>query len=313
MRGRWIIVASVVVAIGAAVLYLQSTTPLYSSSSSIYVLQSGPKIMNNDGISSGAPQDAYYLATQVEVIKSSSILNLAADQLRSRHVRSFESSDSPVGVLKAGLTVELGKMNDIVTVSFESPSPEDAAQAVNAIVDAYQKYTAESRKSTTGELLKILDNEFRDREKERDQKMQAMLAYREQNSDVRLDDRGETNQTVEIQQLSGINAALTAAQLSEAEDRASYEMAKTFVSDPVKLRQLMAAEAMRNNPAAVYQASAGAMNPEEAQLRMQWSALQAQLDDLRLRLLPEHQDVKARAAPNCPRGSAAGCNGRKYD
>ncbi len=291
-RGRWIILASVVVAVGAAVLYLQSTTPLYSSSSSIYVAQSTPKYLNNDGVSQNGPQDAYYLATQVEIIKSSSILNIAADQLRSRHVRSFEMSDSPVSVLKGSLAVELGKMNDIITVSCESPSPEDAAQAVNAIVDAYQTYTAEARKSTTGEVLKILENEFQDREKERDQKMQAMLAYREQNSDVQLDEHGDNNQSVEVQQLSGINAALTAAQLSEAEDHASYLMAKTYVSDPVKLRQLMAAERLMSNPAAAFNDSAQSINPEEAQLRAEWNALQAQLDDLRLRLLPDHPDVQ---------------------
>ena len=240
-RGRWIIIAALVVAIGLAVLYLQSTTPLYTSSSSIYVAQSGPKIMSNDGISElgGNGQDAYYLATQTEVLKSSSILNIAADQLRTRQVKSFASSDSPVSVLKAGLSVELGKMNDIITVSFESPSPDDAAQAVNAIVDAYQKYSANSRKSTAAEVLKVLDNEFKDRETERDQKMQAMLDFRKENSDVQLDERGDTGTSVELQQLSGINTALTSAQLSEAEAHASYDLVKEYVGDPVKLRQLI--------------------------------------------------------------------------
>jgi len=289
-RGRWIIAASMVVAIGAAVLYLQSTTPLYSSSSSMYVAQSGPKIMNNDGISElgGDGQAMYYLATQTEVLKSSAILNLAADQLRTRHVRTFESSDSPVGVLKGGLSVELGKMNDIITVSFESPSPDDAAEAVNAIVDAYQKYNANARKSTAAEVLKILDNEFHDREQERDQKMQAMLDFRKANSDVQLDDRGDTATNVEVQQLTSINAALTSAQLSEAEAQANYELAKQDLADPVKLRQLIGAQAINNGVSG----GAGSMTPEEAQLRATWNALQSQLDDLEMKLLPDHPDVK---------------------
>jgi succinoglycan biosynthesis transport protein ExoP len=293
-RGRWIIIASLVVAIGAAVLYLQSTTPLYSSSSSIYVAQSGPKIMNGDGMAElgSNGQDAYYLATQTEVLKSSAILNIAADELRDRHVRTFETTDSPVSVLKGGLSVELGKMNDIITVSFESPSPDDAAQAVNAIVDAYQRYSANSRKSTASEVLKILDNEFHDRERERDQKMQAMLDFRKQNSDVQLDDRGDTGTSVELQQLSGINSALTAAQLSEAEAHAMYDLVKEYVADPVKLRQLIAAQRIGDGGNGSTGMEASSLNPQELQLREAYSELQAQLDDLQLRLLPEHPDVK---------------------
>jgi succinoglycan biosynthesis transport protein ExoP len=293
-RGRWIIVAAIIVAIGAAVLYLQSTTPLYTSSSSIYVAQGGPKIMG-DGVAElgGNNQDAYYLATQTEVLKSSAILNIAADQLRTREVKTFESSDSPVSVLKTGLSVELGKMNDIITVSFESPSPDDAAQAVNAIVDAYQKYNANSRKSTASEVLKVLDGEFHERETERDQKMQAMLDFRKENSDVQLDATGDTGTRVEAEQLTSINAALTAAQLNEAEAHAAFDLAKEYVADPVKLRQLIAAQSMAaNGGSAVAANDPGMLNPRESQLRVEWNELEAQLDDLELKLLPDHPDVK---------------------
>lgn len=283
-RGRWIIIAAVVVAIGAAVLYLQSTTPLYSSSSSIYVSQNLEKISNN-GSAVQAPQDAYYLATQVEVIKSSSILNIAADQLRVRDVRFFASSDSPVSLLKLGLTVELGKLNDIITVSFESPSPEDSAQAVNAIVDAYQTYMAEQRKSTAGELLKILEGEFREREQERNDKMQKLVDFRNENSDVNLNEQGGIQTNDGLATLSGINAALIAAQLEEAESHARYDQAKSYIADPLKLRQLMLAE---QQPGSTLLSNE---TPEEQQLRSFWNGLQSQLADLQVRLGTEHPDV----------------------
>jgi len=290
-RGRWIIIAAVIVAIGVAILYLQSTTPLYSSSSQIYVEQGGPQIKNDAAVSQG-PQDAYYLATQCEVIKSSAILNIAVDQLRDRHVKSFEASDSPVGALKGGLSVDLGKLNDIITVSFESPSPDDSAQAANAIVDAYKQYNDAQRKYTATELLKILDKDLKEREADRDQKMNAMLEFRQENSNIDLEDTAGAKTPVATQELEGLTQALTSARLAEANAQATYEMAKDAIADPVKLRQLMAAQAMLSGNS--QQAGNGSLSPDETNLLEQYHELQGMLDDLQGRgEMPDHPDYKA--------------------
>jgi len=284
-RGRWIIVAAVVVAIGAAVLYLQSTTPLYASSSSMYVSQT-VKVTDTDGKSTPTQQDAYYLATQVEIIRSSSILNLAAEELRVRHVRSFETSDSPVTLLKLGLTVDLGKLNDVITVSYESPSPEDSAQAVNAIVGAYSKQMTNERKSTAGDMLKILQKQFSESETERSEKMAAKVAFRDANPDMSFSDQVNPANNALDATLNSTISALTQAQLDEAQAHAKLELAQQYRADPVKLRLLILAD----QPAGSGLTSIDP--PEVQQLRLYESALQSQLEDLLTKLGTEHPDVK---------------------
>jgi capsular exopolysaccharide synthesis family protein len=286
-RGRWIIVAAVVVAIGAAVLYLQSTTPLYASSSSIYVSQTA-KVRNDDGSTISTQQDAYYLATQVEVIRSSSILNLAADELRLRHVRSFESSDSPVTLLKLGLSVDLGKLNDVITVGYESPSPEDSAQAVNAIVGAYQKQMTDQRKSTAGDMLKILQKQFSESEAERSEKSAAMVNFRNENPDVDYSDQANPGNNALDMALNGTIATLTQAQMDEAQAHAEYELAQQYQRDPIKLRLLMVAK----QPAGSGPGLPNFDTQEVQQYRAYETGLQAQLDDLLARLGTEHPEVK---------------------
>ncbi len=293
-RGRWIILAAIVVAIGAAVFYLQSTTPLYSASSQIYVDQSGPKILNDGGLSQESSQTGYFLATQCEVIKSMAILSIAAENPDLSQRRTFEASDNLAATLKGGLSVERGKMNDIITVSYECPSPEDAAAAANAVVDAYKRYNDEQRHSTAAEVLKILEHEYKDREAERDEKMKKMVDFRQENGNIELDDRGMHDASFDGQKLQSLTQALTAAQLAEADASASYALAKAAVSSPQRLHELMAASTILSgsNGPVTERAMQETMNPEEFALQSEIEAAESQLEDLSTRLLPDHPDVK---------------------
>ena len=77
-RHRWTMLLTTAVVLTGAVMYLLKATPIYSSTSRIYVEQSGPRIMKEieEGVMTGSKN---YLYTQAELLTSVPILTDALD------------------------------------------------------------------------------------------------------------------------------------------------------------------------------------------------------------------------------------------
>jgi len=169
-------------------------------------------------------QSGNYLPTQCQVIASTAILAVAMDQVGAKRMMTFAGMDNPIGLMKAGLTAEVGKRDDIISVSFVSPYPEDAAQIVNAIVDSYVTYNSKHKQSTAAEILRILQNEKTKRDAEFNAKMTALITYREANSAISFEtDKGGN---VILQRLARLSEATTTAELETIEAKAVYEATK---------------------------------------------------------------------------------------
>jgi uncharacterized protein involved in exopolysaccharide biosynthesis len=148
-RSRWYVFL--------AFVYLYKTTPIFQSTSRIYVEQSGPKIITEtEGVMT---QSKNYLYTQAELLKSTPILADCLLLPGIKEMRTFTGVDNTIAYLKKQLTADVGKKDDIINVSFDSPYPAEAAQLVNAVVDSYITYHATSKRSTSAEVLKILQKE----------------------------------------------------------------------------------------------------------------------------------------------------------
>ena len=187
-RSRWIVLLTIAVALGAGLTYITVATPVYTSTSRIYVQQSGPKILSEaEGVMT---QSKNYLYTEAELLKSTPILSSALERTDIKQLKIFRKIDNPVDYLKKkGLIVSVGKKNDIIDISSDSPDPVEAAQLVNAIVDSYRTYHATRKRSTNGEVLRILQDEKRNRDKELTQKLKAMMALKSENIALAFENR----------------------------------------------------------------------------------------------------------------------------
>ncbi len=154
---RWIVILAVFACLAAGFIYLAKATPIFTSTSRIYVEQRGPRIITeSEGVMT---QSKNYLYTQCELIKSAPILAAALEQPGIKQLKSFRGLDNPLGLLKGKLKATVGKKDDIIDVSYESAYPEEAAQIVNAIVDAYVSSNAGRKRSEAAEVLKIIQIE----------------------------------------------------------------------------------------------------------------------------------------------------------
>jgi len=175
LRHRWMVLLTIILFLAAAFLYLLKATPIYTSTARLYVEQSGPKIITEyKGVMT---QSKNYLYTQSELIKSTPIVASMVDDTQIRQFRTFTDVDNLVAYVKKNLNVTVGKKDDIITVSLDSPYPVEAAQIVNAVVDSYIGYHSSRKRSTVSEVLRILQKEKVKRERELSDKFKQMLKF----------------------------------------------------------------------------------------------------------------------------------------
>ena len=179
-RNRWLIFSCIVISLVTGFVYINYATPIFNGTSTVYVEQKGPKIVDeNAGVMT---QSKNYLYTQVELFKSTPVLSYAIKSPGIKEMVMFELMEGPlVDFLKNNLDVSVGKKDDIIRVSFDSPYPDEAAQLVNTVVDSYITYHSTRKRGTAAEVLKILQTEKIKRESELTQKLEEMSKFRQAN------------------------------------------------------------------------------------------------------------------------------------
>ena len=274
-RRRWVVLLACVMSLAAGFAYLSRATPLYTSTSRLYVEQKGPRIISD---SEGVMTHSYnYLYTQAELVKSTPILAGAIEGPDIRGLRSFGNATNRIGYLKSALNVTVGKKDEIISVSLESPYPEEAAKVINAVVDAYVTYHGTQKRDTAGEVLKILQKEKSKRDGELTAKLKAMLDFRQENVGLAYESKGGN---IIVERLGRLSNALTAAQLETTDAEATYEATKAMMAAPAQMKQLVEARRATGS----YNSGYG----EDARLRSELSRLQLHLVDLRREVTDTH-------------------------
>jgi len=276
---RWIVALATALGLAGGFLYLKEATPLYTSTASLYVEQTGPRIITEyEGIMT---QSKNYLFTQAELMKSTPILAAALEQPGMGGLKTFAEADNRVAFLRKSLSAEVGKKDDIISVSLDSPYPEEAAQLVNAVVDSYVTYQSKQRRSTAAEVLKILQKEKTKRDEELQTKLKAMLDFKQANPSLSFEDE---KGNVIVQRLARLFEALTTAQFETLDAKANYEAIKATADDPEKVRYLVEAQRAKG----VFVSTGG----EEARLRADLEGLEGRLVVLRQQFTDEAPAVR---------------------
>jgi len=269
-RGKWFIVLSVFVSVGMCFVYVKRATPQYTSTAQIFVEPSNAKIM---GAAEASSQTANYIPTQLEVIKSPSVVQIAMESGTFHGMKTFAGLDNPLGAIKGSLEAEVGRNNDIINVSFTGPYPDESADIVNRLVEGYKTYHARQKRSSSGEVMKILQQERDTREAELQKKLQEKLQFMQDNSTLVFQSDGTGGYRASspaLQRIDELTQALTAAQLVTAQAKANFELAKSAQNDPEKLRSLMRAQSDAQIEAQL-----------QIQLRLQLMQIDQQIEDYR--------------------------------
>ena len=279
VRHRWIILATVAFSLLAAFFYLLKAVPIYTCQSRLYVEQSGPRIIGDYEVMA---RSMNYLNTQAELIRSASIITGVAENPQVRNFRTFAGAENIDVSLKKDLNVTIGKKDDIFTVSFDSPYPDESAQVVNEVVNSYIEYNSLSKKDTVSKVLDILGKEKITRDKELLDKFKEILEFTKTNGVVSSEGKGEH---FVFQKLAKLSEALTDAQLITINSKADYEAVTGMVNEPAKLKQF--ASVLPTAGVRVL------VNDTETSLRTELRKAQTDLLNIKGHVTEDHPSVKA--------------------
>lgn len=280
LRHRWTILSTTILFLFVTFFYLSKVTPIYTSTSKLYVEQTGPKIINEyEGVMT---QSKNYLYTQAELMKSTPIAADVVDNAQIKRLRTLIGVDNLVAYLKGNLRVNIGRQNDIITVSFDSPYPAEAAQIANAVVDSYIRYHSTRKRSTVSEVLRILHKEKVKRDKELSDKFAQMLEFTRENGVVSFDNRGGN---IVFERLTKLSSALTQAQLTTINSKADLEAIKSMANAPTKIKQFATASASTGVHVFI--------NDRETQLLSELRKAEIELENARWHCTEEHPSIQA--------------------
>ena len=280
LRHRWTILVATILSLVVTFLYLLKATPIYTSSSRVYVEQSGPKIISEyEGVMT---QSKNYLYTQGELIKSTPIVADVVKDSKIKQFRTFAEVDNLAAYVKNNLDVRIGRKDDIIAVSFDSPYPVEAAEIVNAVVQSYINYHSTRKRSTVSEVLRIIQKEKVKRDKELSDKFAELLEFARENSEVSLDNQGGN---IFLTRLMKLSTAVTDAQLNALNAKADYEAVKSMEDEPAKVKQFASASSTAGVRVFV--------NDTETQLKAELRAVEIELQSARYHCTEDHPTIQA--------------------
>lgn len=231
-RGRWLMVLSVLIALAAAYGVFRTRTPLYVSTSRILVEKPGSRPRYDLPQPAGSTSNNY-LQTQASMITGREIIAATLRDPNVLTLPTFRGIDFPVEEVIRTLSATVGKNVDIIGVRAESAYPEDAAQIVNAVVQAYIRWHEANRQVGTADLLRELNTQLERRYGELRTKRKERMVFEQRNPEVIESTRGGIVSTT----LELIKQDLATARLQTIQADSYYEGIKPFENEPEKLRQ----------------------------------------------------------------------------
>lgn len=243
-RRKWIILAVLATTLFVAVLYLLKATPIYRSEAELLVERTGPNILEKD-IFSSTMGLRNFLGTQSEILQSARIVDLALKQQdlmalpTIRRVRRGDPEANIVEAIRGDLSVKLKRDTNVLTVSYESPYPEDAAAIANGILQAYLLYHREQTQTTSGEVLKTLTQQHGKLDSSLKEAEDALFRF--------VDEKQVTYFTEEgfdaiLQHLSALRASLTQAELDMVTASLRHAQLDAVRDDPKRVWEFIESE-----------------------------------------------------------------------
>src|SRR5450432_3358057 len=162
LRHWWLIVVFVVICVSAALVYIKTATPLFTSTAKIYIQPTSGDV----SAAIGDIERENYLSTQLQVIQSTRILDRVAIADGMRDMKTFAKADGKIVFFLANtLDIQLERKTDLIDISLSTPYPDESAQIVAAVVAAYNDYCLEEKNDRSHSLLKSLKDNLAQEDK----------------------------------------------------------------------------------------------------------------------------------------------------
>jgi polysaccharide biosynthesis transport protein len=160
-RHKWQLLAFVMVAVASTVVVSSRLTPYYESTATIDVDRMVPTgVVGQEATSSRASSmtdSDFYLSTQIQLIKSDSVLRPVAQRLK---LPLPKRADAPI--VLPYLSVTRPPKTYLLTISYRDPDPRFAAEVANGVARSYRDYSYLIRYQATAGLSTFMQKQMED-------------------------------------------------------------------------------------------------------------------------------------------------------
>jgi len=193
-----------------------------------------------------------------------------------------------LGEFLGSLSVKRVPQSRLLDVSFESTSPQLAAEILNAHIQNFLEHNFRSRYDTTNKATVFLTSQLSDLKVQVQESEDARLAYERQHQIWELDDK----QNITTQRLTDLNKELTDAQSERMRKEALYEFAKAGNLDVVpQLRENSSLQDLLKKRSELYSQFTDALNqygpnfPKVQRLQSQLKEIDSLMDNEKRNIL----------------------------
>jgi succinoglycan biosynthesis transport protein ExoP len=228
----WYIVTTFLLILAAAAIYTLTRTPVYESVATVEIFRRNPLVMKVQQVMDNEVRSAEDLNTQVNILKSVSIIQRVAEKLTPADRKSFlapydkgdaENPPDILQIIEDHREIVPKRLSLVLGIEYRHPDRELAAKVANLFADEYIAYTAHIRVDESLKAVEELEQRATEQRKKVDDIARALQTYREKNNLVSLDQRKD----ISTETLKELNRAVTtsAADLQIAETRWKQVMA----------------------------------------------------------------------------------------
>jgi polysaccharide biosynthesis transport protein len=297
-RYRWRIAGFVTLAVVGTVIVSSRLTPIYESTATVDVDRQSPSgVVGQDSARTVLNDSDQYLATQIKLVQSDSVLRPVDQRFRLRELEHqavatstlLRAGDAPVALNR--LKVARPPNTYLLLISYRSDDPQLAADAANAIAQSYLEHTYNIRIRSSASLATFMEKQIEELRAKMERSSQALVGFERELNVINPEEK--TN--ILSARLLQLNTEYTNAQGDRLRKEAAYDSVKGG-----SIEAALAAAQGDGLRRLVEQTHFGANHPEykkaEAKVVEVESSIEASTKDVAQRVAIEFNESERREA-----------------
>jgi succinoglycan biosynthesis transport protein ExoP len=239
-RHSWKILLFVTACVVATVIVSSRMTPVYEATATVDIDREVPTgIVGQESRRNGLNDSDQFLATQISIIESDSVLRPVADQYNLREIErdpreedaaeTARFHDAPV-VLKQ-LKVARPPNTYLLKISYRSTEPALAALVANAVAQSYLERTYDIRFRSSASLSSFMETQLEELKAKMERSSAALVQFERELNVI----NPEEKTSIISARLLQLNTEYTNAQAERVRKEAMYDLAKDGSPDALQV------------------------------------------------------------------------------
>ncbi len=325
VKRRWMVLSILAGVVALSLLLTLLTTPMYRASVLLELQKEGTQVVQVGGVQPGdfGGWDPEFLQTQYKLIQSRSLAERVANEMNLDQ-ETLDSLDQPgwfgrmyallrpqskqqtkqrnadarqdaqrqlddaAGIVRGGLSVEPVRDSRLVKVNFDSTVPAFSVRVANAVAEGFIASGLERKFGATSYAKTYLQDQLKLTKAKLEESERKLVEFAQKEN---LVNTGENGQSLAIQNLTQLNAALATAQDQRIRAQARWQQASSgaMPADMIGNSNIRGLQSQKAVLQGTYQQKLQTFKPDYPEMQQ----LKRQIDELDRQIAQETGGVRA--------------------